>query len=106
MKTFEPKITAGPWDIVIQDECEIWLDEYDPHKEATSEDIKAMNAVPEMLEVVRAVDKLFKEEIFTDLGEKISLRKELIFDLGRKLVELKEKHGTEVYDEENHKEVV
>lgn len=102
MKTFDPKITPGPWGF---DESECFFI-FDKHKEpvhfcyesdgVSPEDLKAILAIPEMLEVVRAIRNfLVKGLTVKSLKEAgIIINPELLL-LEEALKTLDEKHGTE-----------
>lgn len=120
-KKFDPKITKGPWCIkekekyseeliVIQNEAEEIIcdfgdeEQYYPTQgtEPNDEDLKAILAIPEMLEVIKAARELYPIDLdLLELKDVSSLQilNELLISVEcvcNAIKKLDEKHGDEV----------
>lgn len=123
-KKFDPKITKGPWCIkekekyseeliVIQNEAEEIIcdfgdeEQYYPTQgtEPNDEDLKAILAIPEMLEVIKAARELYPIDLdLLELKDVSSLQilNELLISVEcvcNAIKKLDEKHGDEVINE-------
>ena len=88
-KIFDPKISPAPWESLMDEFLgPICSDHHSTNGIPDCDNDKAVLAIPEMLEVVKAAQKYFNtEDAFNELN--------LLRELKKKLDELNEKHGTE-----------
>lgn len=118
-KKFDPKITKGPWCIkekgkyseeliVIQNEAEEIIcdfgdeEQYYPTQgtEPNDEDLKAILAIPEMLEVIKAARITIDTSDFeNDAGGFVVVPTNPMIHLSLAIQKLDEKHGDEVINE-------
>lgn len=111
-KIFDPKITQGPWRIreekkysaeliaIENESCDLVCDFGDAEKyyptqgtEPNNEDLKAILAVPEMLEVVKTAQRVSD---YSRKNEDVTIELCLfLHDLAESLQKLHKKHGTD-----------